>query len=131
NLADPVSVLLSCPGKVTIPTDNKNGTEAGKLRVKVELPADCPIGFHTIRVATKQGVSNFRPFLVDELPVVSEVETNRTKDAAQVVSFPVVVTGRTDTEASDFFKVKVSAGQTLTFEVIARRIGSPLDPIVV
>src|SRR4029077_15065719 len=91
--------------------------------------ADCPIGFHTIRVATKQGVSNFRPFLVDELTVVAEVETNRTKDTAQVVSVPVVVTGRTDTEASDFFKVKVNAGQTLTFEVIARRIGSPLDPL--
>src|SRR5262245_1752299 len=27
NLADPVAVMLSCPGKVTIPTDNKNGTD--------------------------------------------------------------------------------------------------------
>ncbi len=131
NLADPVAVLLSCPGKVAIPTDNKNGIEAAKLRVKVELPADCPIGLHTLRIATKHGVSNFRPFVVDELPMVAELETNRTKDAAQLVSTPVVVTGRTDTEASDFFKVKVNAGQTLTFEVLARRIGSPLDPIVV
>ncbi|HEV3437701.1 MAG TPA: hypothetical protein VG122_10100, partial [Gemmata sp.] len=130
NLADPLNVLLSCPGKVTIPTDNKNGTEPAKLRVKVELPADCPIGLHTIRVATKQGVSNFRPFVVDEFPVVAETETNRTKETAQVVSFPVVITGRSDTEASDYFKVKVTAGQTLTFEVIARRLGSPLDPIV-
>jgi hypothetical protein len=130
NLADPLNVLLSCPGKVTIPTDNKNGTEPAKLRVKVELPADCPIGLHTIRVATKQGVSNFRPFVVDEFPIVAETETNRTKETAQVVSFPVVITGRSDTEASDYFKVKVAAGQTLTFEVIARRLGSPLDPIV-
>jgi hypothetical protein len=131
NLADPVGVLLSCPGKVSIPTDNKNGTDAAKLRMKVELPADCPIGLHTLRVATKHGVSNFRPFVVDELPVVAEVETNRTKDTAQAVPIPVVVTGRSDPEASDFFKVKVAAGQTVTFEVIARRIGSPLDPIVV
>src|SRR5262245_22291207 len=36
NLADPTAVLLSCPGKVTIPTDDKNGTDAAKLRVKVE-----------------------------------------------------------------------------------------------
>src|SRR4029077_8983845 len=93
--------------------------------------ADCPIGFHTIRVATKQGVSNFRPFIVDELPVLAETDSNRTKDTAQVVPVPVVVTGRSDPEASDFFKVKVAAGQTLTFEVIARRIGSPLDPIIV
>src|SRR5262245_13822636 len=40
NLADALNVLLSCPGTVTIPTDNKNGTDATKLRVKVDLPAD-------------------------------------------------------------------------------------------
>jgi hypothetical protein len=131
NLNDPVGVLLSCPGKVTVPTDNKNGTDAGKLRVRVELPADCPIGLHTIRVATKQGVSSFRPFVVDELAAVPEADTNRSKDAPQVLAVPTVVTGRTDNEASDFYKVKVSPGQTVTFEVIARRIGSPLDPIIV
>jgi hypothetical protein len=131
NLSDPVGVALSGPGKATIPTDNKNGIDAAKLRVKFEVPADCPIGLYTIRVATKSGVSNIRPFVVDELPVVAEVETNRKKDGAQAVSFPVVVTGRTDTEASDYFRFKVSAGQTVTFEVLARRIGSPLDPIIV
>ncbi|MCE9561708.1 MAG: hypothetical protein K8U57_06595 [Planctomycetes bacterium] len=131
NLNDPVAVMLSGPGKVSIPTDNKNGTDPAKLRVKVELPADCPIGLHTIRVATKQGVSNFRPFIVDELTLVPEVETNRTKDTAQVVAIPAVVAGRTDPEVSDFFKVKIAPGQTVTFEVVARRIGSPLDPIVV
>ena len=131
NLADAVGVLLSCPGKATIPTDKKNGTEAGKLRVKVALPADCPIGLFTIRVATRHGVSNLRPFVVDELPVVAETDANRTKDTAQMVSLPVVVTGRADSEASDYFRFKVNAGQTITLEVLARRIGSPLDPIIV
>ena len=132
NLADPTGVLLSCPGsKVTIPTEEKNGTDAAKLKIKVELPADAPIGLHTIRVATKHGVSNLRPFVVDELNGIAEVETNRTKDTAQAVEAPCSVSGRTDPEASDYFKVKVAAGQKLTFEVLARRIGSPLDPIVV
>jgi hypothetical protein len=131
NLTDPIGVVLSCPGTATIPTDNKNGTDAAKLRVKVEVPADCPIGMHTLRVATKAGVSNSRPFVVDELPVVAEVDSNRTKEGAQLIAPPVVVTGRSDTEASDYFKVKVNSGQTLTFEVLARRIGSPLDPIIV
>jgi hypothetical protein len=131
NLADAVSVLLGCPGKATIPTDNKNGTDPAKLRVKIELPTDCPLGLHTFRVATRNGVSNFRPFVVDDLPLVAEADNNRTRDTAQVISIPVVVAGRTDAEASDFYKLKVSAGQTLTFEVLARRTGSPLDPIVV
>ncbi|HVL13834.1 MAG TPA: hypothetical protein VM529_14795, partial [Gemmata sp.] len=131
NLADAVAVVLSCPGKATIPTDNKNGTDPAKLRVKVELPADCPTGLHTIRVVTGHGVSNLRPFVVDDLPAVAETDANRTKEAAQELAIPAVVTGRTDAEASDYFKVKVAAGQTVTFEVLARRIGSLLDPIVV
>src|SRR5262245_36593190 len=112
NLADPVGAVLSCPGKISIPTDNKNGTDAAKLRVKVEVGADCPIGLHTLRVVTKHGVSNIRPFVVDELPVFAESETNKTKDGAQAIPMPAVVTGRTDAESSDFFKVKVNAGQT-------------------
>ncbi len=129
NLADPVAVLLSCPGKATIIEEKK--PDAARVKVKVELPEDAPTGLYTIRVATKEGVSNLRPFVVDELPSVAESDGNRSKDTAQPVATPCVVTGRTDAEASDFFKVKVGAGQKLTFEVLARRIGSPLDPIIV
>src|SRR5262249_26891362 len=89
------------------------------------------IGLYTIRVATKTGVSNIRPFIVDELTTIAEADNNRSKDTPQAITAPCVVTGRADVEASDFFKLKVTAGQKLTFEVLARRIGSPLDPIVV
>jgi hypothetical protein len=130
NLSEPIGVLLSCSAKATIPTDNKNGTEAAKLRVKVEVPADCPIGLHTLRVVTKNGVSNFRPFVVDELPAVAQADGNRTPQTAQPVPVPCVVTGRCDAETSGFYKVKVAAGQSLTFEVLARRLGSPLDPVI-
>src|SRR5687768_17375872 len=60
NLADPAGVWTSFPAKVTIPTDMNNGKDAAKLRVKLEVPADAPLGFHNIRVATKQGISNAR-----------------------------------------------------------------------
>ncbi|MBP3960597.1 hypothetical protein J8F10_35690 [Gemmata sp. G18] len=131
NLADATGVVLSCPGKITIPADNKNGTDAGKLRVKVTVDPKCAIGLHTVRVATKHGVSNARPFIVDTLPLVASTNANRAKDTAQVVTVPCVASGVVAAEASEFYKVKVSAGQKLAFEVLARRIGSPLDPIVV
>ena len=132
NLNDPTGVLLSCPGKVSIVPEAKDAKpNPANVKVKVELAADAPMGLHTIRVATKQGISNFRPFLVDDLPGVEEIATNRTKETAQDVPASCVVNARTDAEASDFFKVKVAAGQKLTFEVLARRIGSPLDPIIV
>ncbi|QJW95665.1 hypothetical protein [Frigoriglobus tundricola] len=131
NLTDPTGLLLGCPAKVTIPTDNKNGTEPGKLRVKVTVDPKCPIGLYTVRVATKNGISNARPFVVDALPLAASTAANRTKDAAQAVTVPVSVSGIITAETSEFFKVKVNANQKLTFEVLARRIGSPLDPIVV
>ena len=132
NLNDPTAVILSCPGKIAIVPEAKDAKpDPAKVKVKIDLAADAPLGLHTIRVATKQGVSNFRPFLVDDLPAVEEIATNRTKDTAQEVPAPCVVNARTDPETSDFFKVKVAAGQKLTFEVLARRIGSPLDPILV
>ncbi len=130
NLADPTGVLVSCPGATAeVVADAK--ADATKAKVKVAVPADAPVGLYGMRLATKQGVSNLRPFVVDDLIAVAETDANRTKDAAQPVSAPCVVLGRTDPEASDFFKLKVSAGQRLTFEILARRIGSPLDPIVV
>lgn len=130
NLADAVGVWTSFPAKSSIPTDMNNGKDAAKLRVKLEVPADAPLGFHTIRVATKHGVSNARVFCVDDLPQVAEVETNRTKSTAQQMPVPCVVMGRCDAEASDFFKISAKAGQRLTFEVLGRRLGSAFDPII-
>jgi hypothetical protein len=130
NLLDPAAVAVSCPGATAdILSDAK--PDAGKVKVKLTLPADAAVGLYGLRLATKQGVSNLRPFAVDDLPAVAETDANKAKDAALPVTAPCVVLGRTDPEASDYFKLKVAAGQRLTFEVVARRIGSPLDPIVV
>lgn len=130
NLADPVSLWTSFPCKATFPTDMNNGKDAAKLRVKLEVPADAPIGMHSIRLATKQGVSNLRTFCVDELPQVDEAADNKTREKAQAVPAPCVVVGRTDVEVSDYFKVSVKPGQRLTFDVIGRRLGSLLDPVI-
>ena len=130
NLNDSTALWTSFPAKVTIPTDMNNGKDAAKLRVKLDVPADAPIGFHAIRLATKHGISNARMFCIDELPHMDEAADNRTREKAQPVPVPGVVVGKTDAEASDFFKVAVKPGQRLTFEVIGRRLGSLLDPVI-
>src|SRR5437667_4902155 len=40
NLASPTGVSLGIPAKVTIPTENKNGTEPAKFKVRIEVPAE-------------------------------------------------------------------------------------------
>jgi hypothetical protein len=128
NLAFPTGVWTSFPAKVTIPTDAKNGTDNAKVRVKIEVPADAPLGFHALRLATTRGMSNTRLFCIDDLPQVLENDKNRSHKTAQAVPVPCVVVGRADAEVTDYFKFAVKAGQRLSFEVIGRRLGSNFDP---
>jgi hypothetical protein len=127
NLQDPTGVWTSFPAKVTIPTDAK-GKVPTSLKVKLEVPKDAPMGFHSIRVATKRGMSNARLFCVDDLPEVAEAKNNRDAKTAQALSVPCVVAGRADAEATDYFKITVKAKQRISFEVLGRRLGSLFDP---
>jgi hypothetical protein len=128
NLAEPTGLWTTFPAKVTIPAANNNGKDNAKLLVHLEVPKDAPLGFHALRLATTRGMSNLRLFCVDDLPQVMEVDTNRTRAAAQPVPVPCVVVGRADAEASDFFKVTAAAGQRISFEILGRRLGSAFDP---
>lgn len=128
NLAEPTGLWTSFPAKVVIPTEGNNGKDNGKLLVRLEVPKDAPIGFHSIRLATRRGMSNLRLFCIDDLPQVLEVATNHTPSAAQTVPVPCVIAGKADAEATDYFKIAVSAGQRLSFEVLGRRLGDPFDP---
>jgi hypothetical protein len=128
NLAGPTGLLTSFPCKVTIPTDNKNGLDNAKLRVKLEVPADAPLGYHRLQLATTRAMSNLRLFAIDDLPQVAQVAGNHALTNAQPVPIPCVVAGRLDNEAKDYYKVTVKAGQRLNFDVLGHRLGGPIDP---
>ncbi len=129
NLAQPVGLTTSIPGaKVTIPTDGGNGTDAARLRVRLEVPKDAPLGYHALRLATAKGMSNVRLVCVDELPQVLSNEKNRAVTAPQAVPVPCVVIGKIANEAADYYKFVVQAGQRVSFDVLAHRLGSALDP---
>jgi dienelactone hydrolase len=128
NLAGPTGLYTSFPAHVTIPTDDENGQDNTKLRVRLEVPAEAPLGFYAIRLATTRGMSNLRIFCIDDLPQLLGVNTNRNKATPQNVPTPCVVAGRLDAETSAYYTVSAKAGQRLTFEVLGRRLGSAIDP---
>jgi hypothetical protein len=128
NLAEPTGLWTSFPAKVTIPTDNNNGKDNAKLRVRIFVPKEAPIGFHAIRLATRRGLSNLRLFCVDDLPEVTQTNNNHSRQTAQSVPVPCVVVGRADPEVSDFYNIAVKAGQRVSIEILGRRLGSPFDP---
>ncbi len=71
---------------------------------------------------------NSRLVDVDDLPECLEKESNDTPEEGQPVDLPVVINGRIEKPgASDWFRFHGSAGQKIVAEVLARRLGSPLD----
>lgn len=129
NLAAPIAVWTSIPGaKAEIPADGNNGKDNARLRVRLDVPKDAPLGFHSLRLATARGMSNFQLFCVDDLPQVLQQETNRNKATPQPLPVPCVVVGRVNAEASDWYRITAAAGQRLSFDVLGRRLGSAFDP---
>ena len=68
------------------------------------------------------------PFALDSLPECLEKEPNDEPSKAQKVQLPIIINGRIDRPGDwDVFEVEGKAGQTIVAEVMARRLGSPLD----
>jgi hypothetical protein len=75
--------------------------------------------------------SNQLPFAIDTLPEVTEKEPNDTIKTAQRLKLPVTVNGRIDRPGDwDVYSIQGRAGDAIVAEVLARRLGSPLDSVL-
>ncbi len=117
-------VRLSFPARIqTLP-----GGTANQIVVRIEAESAALLGWHVIHVVTTKGISNPRLFCVDELEQVRTSPTPHTPEAAQTLVLPCVVSGIMEREKSHWFKFTAQAGERLSFEVLGRRLGSPVDP---
>uniref|UniRef100_A0A7C2JZR5 Uncharacterized protein n=1 Tax=Schlesneria paludicola TaxID=360056 RepID=A0A7C2JZR5_9PLAN len=131
NLANAKALWISFPGEVSLAADvPDNGTKADQVTYSVQTPADVPVGIHALRVLTDKGVSPLRFLLVDDLPSVAQAGNNTSAATAQVLPLPCAVDGNVGNLSVQYFKFPAAEGQRLSFEVLARRIGSPLDPMI-
>lgn len=126
-LTAPTGASLGVSAKITIPAEDKNGQDAGKFKLRIEVPADTPVGWYPFRIATRKGVSNLRVLCVDDLPQLAGNGSNRSRSTPQEISVPSAVTGSLLVEQGDYYKFTVKAGQRLSFDCQARRIGSAID----
>lgn len=107
-----------------------NGKNAAEVSYRFTVPAEVPVGIYGVRVATPGGVSPLRLIAVDDLPSIAQTPGNKAPNTAQALTLPCAVDGSLDSLARDYYKFTVAAGQRVSFEVLARRIGSPLDPLI-
>ncbi len=113
------SLWLSVSG-VTV-----KAVESGAKKAVFDLSVakDAPVGVAGLRVATKHGLGNACLVLIDDLPVA--------KCDASALSLPTAAWGTLREGAVDRFTMEVKAGERLSFEAVANRLGKDSDPLVI
>jgi len=93
----------------------------------VKIANDAPLGVRRWRVNTSQGVTSRMKFVVGDLPEIIEKEIDG-EPIPTSVKLPVTINGRIfPREDVDIWTFEAKAGERISCEVNAARIGSPLD----
>ncbi len=138
-LDKPDEVLLYEPG-ITIESveavegeiqinGRKEKVEAGtRVRVRLKLAEDCPLGLHGLRLRTASGLTDYQRFFVGPFPTIEEDEQtqkrNDKRDAAKVVPLNSTVLGRMIEQTDvDLYQIEVKQGQRISAEIEAARLG--------
>jgi hypothetical protein len=124
NLANPKSLWTDFPASVEW---NPAQPDKNKLQGTITLPTNPTSHTGFLHLTTQTGLSNPLLFLVDDLPVLRKNAPGKL-DQALPVPVPHAVAGHTDTAEPEFFRITLTAGQSVSIEVHAARIGSRLDP---
>jgi hypothetical protein len=98
---------------------------------KIKIEPNCRLGQHMFRIRTKSGLTYARTFWVGSYATVEEKEPNTSFDQAQEVPLNSTVTGTTEQEDVDYFKVQAKKGERITVELEGIRLGMiNMDPYV-
>ncbi|MFM9962542.1 MAG: hypothetical protein ACKV2Q_15125 [Planctomycetaceae bacterium] len=131
SLVGPTQLWTSFPSQSVLKPDvPMNGMNAAECVYSVTVPSDVPVGIYGVRVATANGSSSIRLVVVDDLPSVAQAAGNSVPTGAQALTLPTAVDGQVGNLSQHYFKFTVAAGQLVTFDLLARRIGSTLDPMI-
>ncbi len=123
-----VESVEALEGEVQI-NGRKEKVEAGtRVRVRLKLADDCPLGLHGVRLRTANGLTDYQRFFVGPFPTVEEDEQtqkrNDKRDAAKVVPLNSTVLGRMLEQTDvDLYQIDVKKGQRISAEIEAARLG--------
>ncbi len=120
NLQDAQEILLYDDG---IEVTAFEVAAPNQVKATLRIAPDCRLGAHRLRIRTATGISDLRTFHVGALPVVDEKEPNSEFSNPQKIPLDVTVHGTVTNEDVDYFVVEAKAGERITAEVEAIRLG--------
>lgn len=129
-LDEPLRVWTSLPMQVAVAQENVEAKGRTTVKLLVTVDAATPPQIGGLFITTAEGATEPITFTIDDIPSVADSGKNHTPAEAQELTLPAAVEGHTDGTQADHYKLNLSAGQRVSVEVLARRLGAELDPIL-
>lgn len=98
----------------------------------VSIATNVPPGPYFVRMHSKDGASDAKLFVAGHLPELAEQEDNGNLASANVITnLPIVINGRLHKSGdTDFFRVTLKRGQTISARLDGYRLRSLIDPFI-
>ncbi len=126
-----VRIWTSFPAGVEIVgSDPKSKEEVKHVTCRLTLSPNAPVGLGGIVIATPTGVSDVSYVMIDDLKTVAETADNHAPAQAQKIALPAAIDGESDGTLADYFRVQLKAGEQISIETVAARLGHDFDPLV-
>lgn len=98
---------------------------------EINVDSESATGTVFWHLSSAQGGTASRPFVIGDLPEFIERESNSKPKLAEVLTLPITVNGQIYGERDvDYFRFSANKGDVISCEMVARRLGSVLDPVV-
>ncbi len=92
---------------------------------------ETPPGIHFLRAFTGDTITPWQTIIVDDLPLLARKDrSNDSRAKAFELKGAAILTGTIQANKSEFYKVRLAAGEAVTMEVLAQRLLSKLDPLI-
>jgi hypothetical protein len=130
-LNGPLRVWTSFSAGVEVVAGDSKAKDADKQATcRLALSPNVPVGIGGIVVATPTGVSDVSYVMIDDLRTVPEAGDNHAPAQAQQVALPAAIDGESNGTLADYFRVPLKAGEQISIEVVAARLGQDFDALV-
>lgn len=102
----------------------------GGLKVQVRVAPDASPGYRDVRVLGPSGISNLAIVRIDRLGLKPEIEPNDEPNHATPMASGIAYWGVLKAQDLDHYRITGKAGENVTIDLEAQRIGSPISPVL-
>ncbi|HQX52418.1 MAG TPA: PPC domain-containing protein, partial [Planctomycetaceae bacterium] len=113
------------------PKEGQDLTKDQPVVFEGNIAADAIPGIYPTRMVTNHGCSEAAFVVIDDLPSIAVTPESEDHKTGQLLTLPCCINGQLNPVRSRFFRVTLTAGQAVSIEILARRLGSDLDPVLI